>query len=125
MGPRAAGGAGAPSSRTPPHPAHNEVPRNQSEALLTTEPPTRLRSIRPAPTSPSRPQLPATQGAHSVYRRITTAIMAALTGTTADLHCSAIGSVALPGRPAWGTFGAHEKCALRQPASCDRNDTKL
>jgi hypothetical protein len=57
MGPRAAGASRLP--RTPPHPTHNEMPRNQSKALLTTEPPTRLRSIRPASTTPSRPQLPA------------------------------------------------------------------
>ena len=47
-------------------------PRNQSEALLTTEPPTRLRSIRPALMSPSRPQAPSPVTVHSVYRRLTT-----------------------------------------------------
>ena len=40
MGPRAAGGAGAPSSRTPPHPAskpHEAAPRSNPRALLSTQ----------------------------------------------------------------------------------------
>ena len=37
MGPRAAGGAGAPSSRTPPHPAptHEAAPWTSTRALLS------------------------------------------------------------------------------------------
>lgn len=69
-----------------PHrtPRTDEVPRSLSEALLTTEPPTRLRSIRPAPTSPSRPNFQPGHGAHSVYRRVAASVRAAMTVSRAS-----------------------------------------
>lgn len=57
----------------------------------------RLRSIRPPSRAGQGRSSQLGHGAHSVYRRVMTAIKAALTASTDVLHCSAIGSAPLYG----------------------------